>query len=210
MKKLSMMLAAMALVAVGCDPYEDAPGGDPAIVTVTAAGRTAAGVNDAVTGTEAGGQWTVDGVPVGTGGNNVIVVTTNKLLDGSTIQSAPQDPADATSAGDCTPANSWLTITRNGAPEPLNYADPATPTDNWQWYTCYYPGAATTSYGASIQIFRAKVSQAPGFATGAAGPMRAARLEPDVTYVFTGNVSDESGSQLPINVTVSTVPVPAA
>jgi hypothetical protein len=205
MKKLSMMLAAMALVAVGCDPYEDAPGGDPAIVAVTAAGRTAAGVNASIDGTEAGGQWTIDGVPVGAGGNNVIVVTTNKLLDGSTIQTAPQDPADASSTGDCKPANSWLTITRNGAPDALNYADPATPTDNWQWYTCYYPAAATTNYGASIQIFRAKVSEAPSFATGAAGPMRVARLEPASDYVIGGTVKDDAGNDLTVNVAVSTM-----
>jgi hypothetical protein len=218
MKKLSMMLAVAALVATGCDPYEDAPGGNPEILAVTAAGRTAAGgLRPGIEGTEGtDGQWVLDAVPVGSGGNNVIVVTTNKLLDPSTIQAAQQDPTDATSTGDCRPANGWLQITKavaGGAPvaEALTYDDPATPedtanptADDWQWYSCYYAGAATSSYGASIQIFRAKVSQAPGF-PAAGSPQRVARLEPAANYVITGTVKDEAGNDLAINVAVSTM-----
>jgi hypothetical protein len=237
MKKLSMMLAAMALVAVGCDPYDDAPGGDPQIVQVTAAGRLVSAVVAEPPG--AGGFWLLDdgapldvdengfiedsefaavedlGVPAGAGGNNVIVITTNKLLDGSTIQAAPQDPADASSAGDCRPAGTtpWLTIRKTPAggaqtTEALNYADTADPTaSNYQWYTCYYPGAATSSYGSSIEIFRARANTPPGLTT-ATRPLTIAALEPDMTYEITGTVNDDSGNPLQINVHVRTVPVP--
>lgn len=230
MKKLSMMLAVAALVATGCDPYDDAPGGTPTVIAVTASGRTAAGglrpsIEAAVP--ETGNQWALESVPVGSGGNNVIVITTNKLLDSKTIQTAQQNPADATSTGDCRPAAGWLKITKNVVnrgeeTEPLTYDDPAVPEpvddpatpeeneavtqatlDDWQWYSCYYAGAATSNYGASIQIFRAKVTEAPGF-VAAGSPMRVARLEPATNYVITGTVKDEGGADLAINVSVKT------
>lgn len=228
MKKLSMTLAAVALVAVGCDPYDDAPGADPQIVQVTAAGRLIPAILAEEPGAD--GFWVLDDgvpedadgngfveeserapfedllVPAGAGGANVIVITTNKLLDGNSIQSAPQDLTDATSTGDCRPANAWLTITKNpgtgAVPEALTYADTAGGSD-FQWYSCYYPAAATSSFGASIEIFRARVDTAPGLTT-ATRPHSIARLEPGMTYEFTGTVNDESGNALPINVRVVT------
>lgn len=250
MKKLSIIaLAAMAL-NVACDPWEDAPGGDPEILAVTAAGRLVS----AIEGTKGDdGVWTIGtshvvendanqdgeisdaeaedsvaaasagGVPPGSGGNNVIVVTTNKLLDGASIQTAAQNPADSASTGDCRPAGGWLKIQKQGAAdatlvdEPLTYDDPATtdkvddPTteideatlDDYQWYTCYYAGSATSNYGASIEIFRAKVSTAPGFTT-TTRPLSVATLSRDTLYVFSGSVKDDSGKDLPINVRVKT------
>lgn len=243
MKKLSMMLAVAALVATGCDPYEDAPGGDPAILNVTAAGRLVEPL--AATGDSASG-WVLDdqqplvddadgdgkisdaeaaaadtevegkGVPAGAGGNNVIVVTTNRLLDGSTIQTAPQNPADASSIGDCRPIGDWLQIQKSVAgaaqaaepltttPAPAACAAAPAPVPQ-QWYTCYYPGAATTGYGASIEIFRARANQAPGLTT-ATRPLTIARLQPDAVYAITGTVKDDSGRDLAINVKVETAP----
>jgi hypothetical protein len=220
MKKLSMLMAALALVATGCDPYDDAPGGDLAIITVTAAGRTTAGgAIPGISGTGTDGQWTIEGVPVGPSGNNVIVVTTNRLLDGTTIQAAAQDPTNADDTGDCKPAGDWLQITKavGGAAavdELLTYDDPTTTAvDPWQWYTCYYAASATSEYGASLQIFRAKTK--PGF-TAATSPMRIARLEPATTYTFTapaGTVKDDAGNDLTFTITVKsevTTPVVTA
>jgi hypothetical protein len=227
MKKLSMMLAVAALVATGCDPYDDAPGGAAEIISVTAAGRLVFAVThdgpvdgfyvlDDGAPEDTNESGFIDeaefvaaedlGVPAGAGGNNVIVVTTNRLLDGASIQSAPQVPTDATSIGDCRPANNWLTITKNGAPEALTYADTAGGSP-YQWYTCYYPGAATSAYGASIEIFRGRVDTAPGLTT-ATRPLTIARLEAGMTYELTGSVNDDSGNPLAINVRVVTGAAP--
>lgn len=243
MKKLSTVLAVVALVATGCDPWQDAPKGDPAIVDVNASGR----LIDPIAGSETVGGWALDsarvlpvdpnadgevsdaeaaanvaaaatkGVPVGAGANNVVVIKTNKLLDGATIQTAPQDPTvdplSPAALGDCRPAGNWLTITKSvaggaAAAEPLNYVDPAGGS-NFQWYSCYYPAAASNRLGASIEIFRARVDTAPGLTT-ATRPLSIARLEPDATYTFSGTVQDDSGKPLEINLTAKTALRPPA
>jgi hypothetical protein len=203
MKKLSTMMAVLALVATGCDPYEDAPGGDPQILTVTASGWD---MDAPVEGALVGDQWTLTDVPADV--NGAIIVTTNKLLDGTSIQTGGQDPADAASYGNCVPANDWLTVTANGEEQPLS-GPSDDPADPFQWFTCYYPGAATSSYGASVVIFRTYASQAPT-TTAITRPLQTAFLDPAVAYVFTGDVRDDSGNTLSINVAVqTTVATPA-
>jgi hypothetical protein len=197
MKKLSTMMAVLALVATGCDPYEDAPGGDPQILTVTASGWD---MDAPVEGALVGDQWTLTDVPADV--NGAIIVTTNQLLDGTSIQTGGQDPADAASYGNCVPANDWLTVTADDDVQPLN-GPSDDPADPFQWFTCYYPGAATSSYGASIVIFRTYASQAPT-TTATTRPLMTAFLDPGVAYVFTGTVKTDSGTDFPINIAVTT------
>jgi hypothetical protein len=199
MKKLSTMMAVLALVATGCDPYEDAPGGDPEILAVSVAGlnKTSGARVNAVNGELVGDQWQVAGVPVSTtaASNDTIVIVTNKLLDGATIQTEAQDPSNAASTGDCTPAGNWLTVTKNGVAD----NDPGS---DLKWYTCYYAGAATPDQGSSIVIFRAPADNPPT-QVATTRPLMTATLDPAATYVFTGTVKDDSGNDLPINVQVS-------
>jgi len=212
MKKLSMLMAAVALVAAGCDPYEDAQGGAPQVEWVSAVVSNAA--NGAITGSLdaelADGVWTIaDPVNNGAAVGNVLVVTFNKLLDGSKIQTAAQDFTDPLDAGDCTPAaDLGLTVTNAVAG-----ATTATPVANladdggFKWYACYVSTSPSPRLGGSIEIFRSET--APGL-TAATSPRRTSHFLPATDYVVSGTATDEGGATAPFEVAFKTrIPAPA-
>ena len=80
--RASIVLGALLAVGItGCDPYDDETGGAPAVLGVTFAEGTH---SHPIAGTDSGaGAWTVAGDE---NQQNVLFITTNKLLDPATIQ----------------------------------------------------------------------------------------------------------------------------
>ncbi len=203
------MLAALATTAVvGCDPFEEAVGGPPAVIgagfTDTTAGNCPNGDCIAYTGTGSGSTWSVPGVKsicssVVDGQSSVtgfIFVKFNKLLDGGAIQASPPD---------CTPAPALnLTVT------------PAAPTGQ-AWYACYNPQAPAPTDGPSIIVFLGPCSVASATCTTPSAPPSGwdgalpvpASGTATTTVQATGTAHDKDGTAAPFNVTVSILPDPA-
>lgn len=181
MKKI-IALAAAAAVLGACDPYNDEPGGTPAVTFVWAGGYDAAkefyGVEDS-TAPYALADAAISASSV----SLAFIVKANVLLNGASIENEPQTcvPAGATGAD----PDGWLTIT---APAGLA---------GGSWYTCYYPSTPTdTEPGGAIWIFYAAEYDAPletGFLTAG-------------DYTIAGTVKTKSGADLPINFSVTVAP----
>jgi hypothetical protein len=128
MKRI-LAIASFALLATACDPYEDEPGGTPAVTYVWLAGETLTTA-----------PYTFTNI-ADDAGLFVLIVKANVLLDGASIQATPQS---------CDPAGDWLTITGTGATAMQTRTDAG----EGQWYTCYYPSTASgTEPGGSVWIF---------------------------------------------------------
>ena len=193
-------LGVVAAVAA-CDPYDKEVGGQPSILGVFASGGNS---NDGVLAEEdatGGGAapWDVTSTSVCTAAvpadsvpqrvkpdAGVIFVKVNKLLDGASIQTTPDS---------CVPANSWLTVTRDGVP------------DAAAWFTCYNPSTATSAEGSSIVIYRGE-NISPGFSgnlwldqANDAGTTTSV-----VDYVLTGQVKDKQGNPVEVNITFHVEP----
>ncbi|HSD19226.1 MAG TPA: hypothetical protein VLC54_04275 [Anaeromyxobacter sp.] len=200
-------LGVVAAVAA-CDPYDPEVGGQPKVLSVFASGGNS---NDGVLAEEdatGGGTdpWDVTSTSVCTAAvpddpataddesvpqrvkpdAGVIFVKVNKLLDGASIQTTPDS---------CVPANSWLTVTRDGVP------------DAAAWFTCYNPSTATSAEGSSIVIYRGE-NISPGFSgnlwldqANDAGTTTAV-----VDYALTGQVKDKQGNLVDINITFHVEP----
>jgi len=117
MNKHLITLAVLALAAVACDPYKDPPSGTPAVISAVITGRNAglenllfAGWPDNSVGPYdgelVGDTWTnfanADGhgatrSPSGTTGR-ILVFTTNRLLDGASVEQTPNSCLPVTSA----------------------------------------------------------------------------------------------------------------
>lgn len=182
-------LGAVAVIAA-CDPYDDERGGTPEILSVfgSVGDDFVDAEGDATTGytittpsacvpadAEEGTEQHVDPLMP------VIFVKFNKLLDGASIQATPES---------CAPANDWLSVARNGAP------------DTGDWFSCYNPSSPTASESASITLYRGEdVSTGvagDGWLSVASGAGSATEVS---TYVLTGNVQDKQGNAIPINIT---------
>jgi hypothetical protein len=128
--KLLMPLAALAIGAVGCDPFPAKPGGDPAVVRVTTYGPS--GDTNTVETVTGGGTVSTDFAQP----DDTIRVHFNKPMDGSSIQKYPNYNPDGTTFvppnGDdpCTPADN-LVLTTFPAGTTACY-DPTAPTDGGQ------------------------------------------------------------------------------
>ncbi len=203
------MLAALATTAVvGCDPFEEAVGGPPAVIgagfTDTTAGNCPNGDCIAYTGTGSGSTWTVPGVKsicssAVDGQSSVsgfIFVKFNKLLDGGSIQVSP-NPTSPTI--DCTPAAALnLVVTINGS---------ATPPAGETWYACYDPQAPAPTEGASVIIFLGPTATPPSGWSDAL-PVPASGTATTTVHA-TGTAHDKDGTAAPFDVTVSILPDPA-
>jgi len=145
--------------------------------------------SDAGNGGTMNGPWLGEGAAsndlVGTPSHGtfgrMLVVTTDGLLDGASIEATPQT---------CLQAGNWLAVTgTNLAALPAGGI----------WYTCYYPSSATTDDGASVYIFYATI--APGTTT-ASQPVRSGTLVAG-DYNFTGSILAKNGSAFPIDIDLS-------
>ncbi|MFT3913841.1 MAG: hypothetical protein QM704_06945 [Anaeromyxobacteraceae bacterium] len=207
MKKTLITLAVLGLAAVGCDPYKDPPSGTPAVISAVITGRNA-GLEDLVfgwdpnyvgpyNGTLSGDTWTnfLNGdettpaadrhgptrSPSAATYGRILVFTTNRLLDGASVEQTPNSCLPVTSAN-------W-TFTGTG-PTALATAFPT-----GSWYTCYYPSSPTDTIGASVYVYYAGTpAAAPGPST-AAIPIRAGRMVVG-DYVISGTVKTDSGQDL--------------
>ena len=187
-----MMAAFAAVAVVGCDPFEKAVGGPPAVMT---AGFSQDGV--AFEGTGSGSTWTTSGVTSICGNTTAglaeapgfIYVKFNKLLDGFRIQTSPTN---------CTPAADLaLAVTYNGS---------ATPPAGTAWYACYTPSAPAPTEGASVFVFLGDAALAPS------GWFYAVPIPTDgnaVTVVnATGTAHDKEGAAVSFDVTTNLDPDP--
>ncbi len=209
-----ILAALTAVAASGCDPFQEAVKGPPAVMS--------AGFTSVQDGTGYDGLPTTPGVvpvvdnptPVpstcmatgaifagDTGGSDptgFIFVKFNKLLDGYSIQTSPTD---------CTPAAALgLSVT----------STKALPADT-QWYACYNPQAPSPNEGASIIVFLGPCS-GPASATCTApsppptGWDGALPIPTDgdvvTTLRATGTVHDQSGAPASFDVTVGVKPDP--
>ena len=201
-------LGVVAAVAA-CDPYDDEVGGQPAILGVFASGGSSdLGVLTEEDATGGGTvPWDITTTSVCSAAvpdkpttldvdesepqrvkpdAGVIFVKVNKLLDGASIQTTPDS---------CVPANSWLTVTRDGVP------------DAAAWFTCYNPSTATSAEGSSIVIYRGE-NISPGFSgdlwldqANDAGTTTSV-----VDYVLTGQVKDKQGNPVEVDITFHVEP----
>src|SRR5574337_1818420 len=141
---------AVALAAIGCDPYTSENKDAPTIVAVFATDGNPDGA--AFTdGTGSGSTWTVANIPstcipdpAAVGGTVLadqfaIFVTASKDLSGPSIEA---------SAGTCVPTGNWLTHT---GPTPL----PTTSVAAGSWFSCYFPSSPSVNIGGSVVIFKA-------------------------------------------------------
>jgi hypothetical protein len=198
MKKI-IALAFVGLFVTACDfdlREDEASAKTVRYAMVTGRSIDADAVPGPFLGTETGGVWTITDAtvsrpqtPAPTVGSNgrLVVVTTDGLLDGASIEATPQT---------CTPAGGWLTVTGTGVTATQALFPTAT------LYTCYYPSSATTDDGASVFMFYSEI--APG-ATTASQPIRSGRMAPG-DYSFRGTIQSKDGSDFPIAVDVTVVP----
>jgi hypothetical protein len=212
MKQL-LPLAAIILVAAGCDPFPPKPGGDPRVVRVTTADQTGTGNSVTVenTGTTAGTVSNDGAFP-----RDTIYVQFNKPMNGSSFQfykavdangnpfTPPIDPASVGvlptfPAGVpydvCRPAtNLTLTGFTDGPPVIDPNSDPTSTSyqadhasDHLQrTTTCYNPGAP--SDGGQLVV-------TPG-----------APLVAGTVYKIAGNVQDYQGKTVTLDITITVVP----
>jgi hypothetical protein len=203
------ILAALTAAAFGCDPFQEAVKGPPAVMS--------AGFTSVQDGTGYDGLPTAPGVvpvvdnptPVpstcmspgviyagdkaGTSPpTGLIFVKFNKLLDGYSIQTSPTD---------CMPAAALsLAVT----------SSKATPAGE-QWYACYDPQAPSPTEGGSVIIFLGDSPVAPATA-GPTGWDGALSIPADgdliTTLHATGTVHDQSGTAASFDVTVDVMPDP--
>jgi len=206
MKKL-ITLAVIGLAVTACDPFNDEAGGTPTVKLVTVTGSGYGPFEGAAGATE----WSVDAQINSATSGRMVVVTTNQLLDGASIEAAPYElngatgcfPTNATNAEN---TNGWLTVT--SVPGPLGVVGPL-PTGG-AWYTCYYPSSATASDGGSLVMYYSATP--PGIAA-AARPTVAA-IAPASDLLYSGTIKTKSGQDLVIAVHASfgfvqVTPVPA-
>ncbi|HEU4382398.1 MAG TPA: fibronectin type III domain-containing protein [Anaeromyxobacteraceae bacterium] len=185
------MLAALSFTAVvGCDPFTEAVGGTPAVMT---AGFTIDGPT-AYEGTGSGPTWTISGIPSVCSAPGVvnqtgfIYVKFNKLLDGGSIQTSP---------GSCQPAAA------------LNLAvTPAAP-PTFAWYACYNPQAPAPTEGASVIIFLGPAAAPPSGWQLGTDALEIPTSGDVVTVVHaTGDAHDTGGAAAHFDVTANFDPDP--
>lgn len=119
---------ASALVGLaGCDPYEEPSDATPAVVRALVADASFSGaINPVVVNAPNGtGVWEITGVNAAQ--TQLIVVTTNKLLNGASIQATPDD---------CTPTAGSFTFDQPGT-----------------WSACYFPNSASEDWGSSVIFY---------------------------------------------------------
>jgi hypothetical protein len=146
--KFLLPLAALAFGSVACDPFPEAPGGDPAIVRVVTYGGSL-GTSNTVETVTGGNTVTSDLAEP----DSIIRVQFNKPMDGSSIQLYPQYNADGTpfvppgGADPCTPATAF-DVSDFPAGTLVCY-DPSSSTDGGS--AVIYPGAEL-AYGTTYNV----------------------------------------------------------
>jgi hypothetical protein len=191
MRKLIAIMAATAGIAfVACDPYVGEPGGTP---TVTSAFASIAGAPVDGTVPTAAGAVTIDAIPsdcIGGPGPPpyaaLVFVKFNKLLDGASIQTAPDN---------CTPAAGALTT-----------ATPALA--GGSYYICYNPSSPTPTEGASVVIFWAQTPAAGTVSGWDVADLLPADAAAVTTYHFAGSVKDKGGTAVAFDITANVDPNP--
>jgi hypothetical protein len=210
--KQILPLAAIILVAAGCDPFPAKPGGDPRVVRVTTADQSGTGNSVTVdnTGPSAGTVSNDGAFP-----RDSIYIQFNKPMNGSSFQfyrdvdangnpfTPPIDPASIGVLPTfplgvpyelCRPAaNLTLTGFADGPPiissTPVgdpNYAADHASDQLQRTTTCYNPGSP--SDGPQLVV-------KPG-----------APLVVGTVYTITGNVQDYQGKTVALDITVTVVP----
>ncbi len=180
-----LLARAAALAALGCNPYSP---GNPAPPQIQAVFATNGAV--AIDGSLGGGTWTVaipsnvmPGKPPAadtiSAVEPVIFVATNKVLDGSTIETVP--------GSDCTPKDGWLS---------------APPIAGSVWYSCYDPSSPTSLQGSSIVLFASPSPISPARGAGWFDLAALPGSDTGVTYSLSGNVADQEGRGLAISLSV--------
>jgi len=181
MKKI-IALAAAAAVLGACDPYNEEPGGTPAITFVWAGGYD---VDEAFYGVEdnTAPYAFADPAISASSISLAFIVKANVLLNGASIEGTPQTctPAGATTAD----PDGWLTVTG--------------PTlAGGSWFTCYYPSTPTdVEPGGAVWIFYAAEYDAP---------LETGLIPTAGDYTISGTVKSKSGDDLAINFTVTVAP----
>jgi hypothetical protein len=191
MRKLIAVAAAASAVGLGaCDPFNSEPGGTPHVISAFA---TMGGAPVDGSAPTAAGVVTIDNIPSFCAAPAVVTdpalvfVKFNKLLDGASIQTAPDN---------CAPATSWLTAS-------------ATPAGG-SWYTCYNPSAPRPEEGASVVIFWAPTPVSGTISGWDVADVLPASNTVVSSYRFTGSVKDKGGTSAPIDVTANVDPNPGA
>jgi hypothetical protein len=205
-------LAALGLLAAGCDIFPAQQGGNPAIVRVLAVDQlaltTPPEVDTATGSTYVLGSPGIGGVdasnvnPAGPNGHasrfQIIDVEFNKVMDGATVQKAVDD---------CTPFAGALAVTVTPAQPTAaalcgdsNQSQISCFTPNW--FVCYVPQSSDPTVGSQIMIFQTPGGAAYDPTSTQAG--QGAGLLPGYTYAVSGTVKDLGGKSLDYSASVTT------
>jgi hypothetical protein len=208
-------LAAFGLLAAGCDIFPTQPGGTPAVVRVLAVDQLALSTPPEVNTADSGGTWVLGSPGIGgVDASNInspgpglhasryqlIDVQFNKVMDGDTIQTAPDD---------CTPVAGAITVTTTPA-QPATGCGSANQSQidcfTSNWFACYVPQSSDPSVGSQVLIFQLPDGAAYDSTNTPAG--QGAGLLPGFTYDVTGTVKDYAGTALAIKASVTTQTAP--
>ncbi len=209
-KTLLTSLAALGLLAAGCDIFPSQAGGTPKVVRVLAIDQLALSSPPEVGTPDAAGAFVLTGVDasnVNTAGPNghasrfqFIDVQLNKVMDGASIQ---------TKIDDCTPAAGGLTVAVTPAQPTAGCGDPNQSQISCfppSWFTCYIPQTSDTTVGSQIFVFQTPDATPYDPTSGPAA--QGAGLLPGYTYTVTGTVKDLQGASLTINTSVTAQTAP--
>lgn len=165
------LLGALAVLA-GCDPYTDENKGPLEILSAFAVAGDSDGGSGFWAASGDTSPFTIDEVV--DPGPSVFFVKTNKLLEGSAIQSDPQS---------CVPAAA-VNLSVNGAAAPAD------------WFTCYVPSTSTPAEGASFVMYQGADIIGTDPDTGATftqGYFDGASLAPGF-YSLVATITDKQGN----------------
>ncbi len=215
-KVVPMSLAALGLLAAGCDIFPAQPGGTPQVVRVMAVDQFALSTPPEQATANASGTYVlgepaisggVDASNINAAGPNghtsrfqIIDVQFNKVLDGASIQKAVDD---------CTPFDAAaLTVTTTPAqPGGAACGDPnqSQPSCFTNWFACYVPQTGDPTVNSQIFVFQ--LSGAAYDPTSSPSGQGAGLL-PGFTYAVTGAAKDLSGTSVSFKSSVTTQTAP--
>lgn len=177
-------LAAAAVGAAGCESFLEENTSPPAIVRVIAFdGSQTAKYQPAIVEVSSPGPITLAPVQIKDACNPTVFARNVFAIQ----LNKPMDGASIQATlTDCTPAAGGLTVTPGVVPPEA-------------WYTCYYPSSTVVGTGASIWV--AKTADQTAFWKST--------LDLMTDYTISGNVKDQQGNSLAVNVTVRTTNDPA-
>ncbi len=214
-KLLLTVLAALGLLAAGCDIFPSQPGGTPKVIRLLAVDQLAYTTPPEANSANTSGTWVlgepgIQGIDAsnvnGPGPNGhasafqVIDVQFNKVMNGDSIQTSPTN---------CAPVAGSLAVTVTPAQPTTGCGDSNQSQISCfkpNWFTCYVPQSSDPTVGSQVLIFQTPDATAYDPTSTPVG--QGAGLLPGHTYAVSGTVKDMGGAPLDVKASVTTQTAP--